>query len=59
MFFYYAVRFVGLLIFFLFGASYVSAAGKACYERNWSAFGADFMLALVNIGGMLWILGLI
>lgn len=59
MFLYYAAKFIGLLLFFLFGSAHLSAAGKASSEGDWSSFGVDLMMAIVFIGGMLWILGLI
>lgn len=59
MFALYLVKFLALVIFFIYGACNIAAAGENSSKENWLGFGYNVMLALAFIGGMLWIIGLI
>ena len=59
MIFGYVVKFFAFVICFIFGAGFFAGAAKSCAEEKWSDFGFNFMLAIIYIGGMMWITGII
>ena len=59
MFFAYILRFLAFVICFIFGAGFFAGAARSSAEEKWSDFSLNLMLALVYIGGMMWIVGLV
>lgn len=55
----YILKFIAFYICFLFSAGFFAGAAKACFEEKWTDFGHNFMLALIYVGGLMWIVGII